>query len=120
MRPSRLYKRLLLLLALALALAALLLGGSVALLRGTPDYYRPIESLLTPEQRAAVSQAAEQTLARMQNFAAAARAEATRAVRRLDGTGGDDAQTRPADGSGLAANPPKTGAAPPPQPPRPG
>ena len=66
-------KRTLLIAALLLALAALFLGGGFALLKGTPAFYRPI--VMTDAERKAAADAAEDTLARIQNFAADARRE---------------------------------------------
>src|SRR5436190_10980659 len=68
MKSSKRLKRILLVTALLLTVIALFRGGSVALVRGTPDYYKPIA--LTREQIEAASQSAEQTLTRMQNLAA--------------------------------------------------
>src|SRR5437762_3192966 len=61
-------KSLLLIVALLLSVLALFLTGGVALMHGTPEYYRP--TALTREQIEAASQRAEQTLTRMQNLAA--------------------------------------------------
>lgn len=67
-------KLILLLLALALVSVALL---GFTLLKGTPDYYILLD--LSPEQRDAAAQRAEDTITRMQNLAAAARGAEIRA-----------------------------------------
>lgn len=73
-KKRRRVKIILLLLALALASVGLL---GFTLLKGTPDYY--VALLLTPEQRQAAAQRAEDTITRMQNLAAAARGAEIRA-----------------------------------------
>jgi hypothetical protein len=67
---KKLIKRLMLVVALILSVAALFAAGGYTLVRGTPDYYKPMRLMMTEAERAVAAASAERTLARIQNFAA--------------------------------------------------
>src|SRR5437762_3106062 len=67
---KKLIKRLMLGIALLMSLAALFAAGGYTLLRGRPDFYRPMRLMMSDAERSMAAASAEQTLARIQNFAA--------------------------------------------------
>jgi hypothetical protein len=74
----KLLKVFLVLVSVALLSAILLAAGGWFMLRGTPDWYKPVTS--TPEQRKAAAERAEAMMRGINNWAAASRAARLRAA----------------------------------------